>query len=150
MKWIFYKNLSEFKPEHLYEVLKLRQDIFIIEQDCIYDDLDGLDHISAHLLMQNNDDQLIGYLRIVPAGKKFKEVSLGRIAVRIEERGNGYGKELIRKGIEKALDGSGTAIKIEAQAHLEKYYSGFGFSTSSEVYDVDGIPHLQMVLEVSV
>ncbi len=149
MKWTFYKNLSECSAEDLYEILKLRQDIFIIEQDCIYDDIDGLDKISAHLLMRNNDGRLIGYLRIVPAGVKFNEVSLGRIAVRAEERGNKYGKELIQKGLDKALEGSEAAVKIEAQSHLEEYYSRFGFNSTSDIYDVDGIPHLQMVLEIS-
>ena len=150
MKWTFYKNLSECSAEDLYEILKLRQDIFIIEQNCIYDDIDGLDKISAHLLMLNNQGRLIGYLRIVPAGEKFEEVSLGRIAVRLEERGNGYGRELILKGLEKALEVSESAVRIEAQSHLEEYYSGLGFNSTSDVYDLDGIPHLQMVLKDSV
>lgn len=145
MKWIFYKNLSEYEPELLYEVIKLRQDIFIIEQNCIYDDIDGLDRDSAHLLLLDESNVLLGYMRLVPPGKKFEELSLGRIAIRKEYRGNGLGKKLIKKGLAKALNGKNVSVRIEAQAQLENYYNELGFITNSETYNVDGIPHLQMI-----
>ncbi|CAN5181488.1 GNAT family N-acetyltransferase [soil metagenome] len=146
MNWILYHNITEFEPAHLYEVLKLRQDIFIIEQNCIYDDIDGLDYDSAHLLLHGDDDTLIGYLRLVPAGKKFDELSLGRIAIKKEYRGKGYGKNLIKKGLAIAKKWGETSIRIEAQAHLVNYYANLGFKTNSETYDVDGIPHIQMMV----
>lgn len=147
MYWIYYNQFSEFDAARLYDVLKLRQDIFIIEQNCIYDDIDGLDKFCTHLLMYNDDENLTGYLRIVPDGKKFEQVSLGRIVVRKKNRGQGYGKKLIKKGLSMAvsLQGTGSEVIIEAQAHLEEYYQKLGFKTISETYDVDDIPHLQMV-----
>lgn len=148
MKWILYHKLSDFNPEHLYEVVKLRQDIFIIEQNCIYDDIDGLDYESIHLLLFSGNDTLIGYLRIVPPGIKFDEVSLGRIAIRKSYRGKGLGKKLIEKGLEFAKERGETSVKIEAQAHLEKLYTGLGFKKVSKIYSVDGIPHIQMIMQV--
>lgn len=149
MHWIYYNQFSEFDVIRLYEVLKLRQDIFIIEQNCIYDDIDGLDEFCSHLLMYSENNKLTGYLRIVPAGKKFNQVSLGRIVVRKNSRGKGLGKNLIKKGLSlaKTYQDSGSAIMIEAQAHLEEYYQELGFKTISERYDVDDIPHLQMVFD---
>lgn len=146
MNWILYRSISEYEPVHLYEVVKLRQDIFIIEQNCIYDDIDGLDYVSAHLLLLGDDNNLIGYLRLVPAGKKFEELSLGRIAIKKKYRGKGLGTILIKKGLAIAKNWGETSVRIEAQAHLEKYYADLGFKTTSEIYDVDGIPHIQMML----
>lgn len=146
MYWTFYNSLVEFTPQHLYEVLKLRQKIFIIEQECIYNDIDGLDDTSKHLLLLEKDEALIGYLRIVPAGSKFKECSLGRIAINRSHRGQGLGKKLVKKGIEKVEKTGEQNIRIEAQAHLENFYKDIGFKTVSDIYDVDEIPHLQMIL----
>ncbi len=146
MNWILYRSISEYEPAHLYEVVKLRQDIFIIEQNCIYDDIDGLDYVSAHLLLLGDNNNLIGYLRLVPAGQKFEELSLGRIAIKKKYRGKGLGAKLIKKGLAIAKDWGETSVRIEAQAHLEKYYADLGFKTTSEIYDVDGIPHIQMML----
>jgi ElaA protein len=135
-----------FTPQHLYDVLKLRQDIFIIEQECIYNDIDGVDDKSEHLLLFEPDETLIGYLRIVPAGIKFDEYSLGRIAVKYSYRGRGIGKELIEKGISHVNAYGAQNIRIEAQAHLESFYKNIGFVTVSDIYTVDDIPHLQMII----
>lgn len=144
MTWSYYTTFDEFPAEHLYEVLKLRQEIFIIEQNCIYDDIDGKDGMCSHLLLWSGSSVLIGYLRIVPEEIKFKEISIGRIIVRKEYRGNGLGEILIKRGLDLARNGSESPVKIEAQAHLEDYYARFGFSTISEPYEVDGILHLLM------
>lgn len=146
MKWKLYKLFEDFLPHHLYEVLKLRQDIFVIEQKCIYDDIDGLDPDSEHLLLLESDDSLVGYLRIVPAGVKFEEYSLGRIAVEKSYRRKGLGKNLVMKGVEIVSKAGAQSIKIEAQAHLEKFYANIGFKTVSDIYEVDEIPHVQMIL----
>lgn len=146
MRWKYYPSLPDIPVHHLYQILKLRQDVFIIEQNCIYEDIDLVDHQSEHLLLVDDQEQLIGYLRIVPGGEKFKEWSLGRIAVRSESRGKQYGKKMIEEAID-ILDKRGIhSIRIEAQAHLLKYYKSFGFQPVSEVYSVDDIPHLQMLL----
>lgn len=145
MKWKVYKTFDDFSPRHLYDVLKLRQDIFIIEQNCIYNDIDGLDAYSEHLLLLEPDETMIGYLRIVPAGIKFKECSLGRIAIEKSNRGKGFGKNLVEKGIKILYETGAHDIRIEAQAHLENFYKDIGFTTVSEVYEVDEIPHLQMI-----
>lgn len=142
MTWIHYSSFNKFTPHHLHDVLKLRQEIFIIEQECIYNDIDGLDDISEHLLLLDDDEILVGYLRIVPAGSKFEECSLGRIAIKHTHRGKGLGKMLVKKGIGRA---GAQTIKIEAQAHLEKFYKDINFRTVSDIYDVDNIPHLQMI-----
>lgn len=145
MNWTFYSSFDDFTPRHLYEVLKLRQEIFIIEQDCIYNDIDGLDDKSEHVLLLEPDEVLIGYLRIVPAGIKFDECSLGRIAINRNYRGQGLGKKLVKKGIDKVEMAEVQNIRIEAQAHLENFYEDIGFQTVSDIYDVDDIPHLQMI-----
>ncbi|WP_340106100.1 GNAT family N-acetyltransferase [Rhodohalobacter sp. 8-1] len=146
MKWTYYSSFDDFTPRHLHDVLKLRQEIFIIEQECIYNDIDGLDDVSEHLLLFNSDEILIGYLRIVPAGSKFEECSLGRIAIKHTHRGQGLGKTLVRKGIEIVEKAGVQAVRIEAQAHLEKFYEDIRFRTVSDIYIVDDIPHLQMIL----
>lgn len=146
MEWIFYSSFDEFNPCHLYDVLKLRQEIFIIEQACIYNDIDGLDNKSQHLLLLKQNGPLVGYLRIVPAGTKFEEYSLGRIAIDRKHREKGLGKMLVQKGIEKVDMAGAQNIRIEAQAHLKKFYEDFGFQSVTDVYPVDDIPHLQMIL----
>lgn len=146
MNWIHYSSFNEFTPHHLYNVLKLRQEIFIIEQECIYNDIDGLDDKSEHLLLLEQDESLVGYLRIVPAGIKFDECSLGRIVINQKHRGRGIGKKLVQRGIEIVYKSDFRTIRIEAQAHLEKFYKSIGFQTVSNIYSVDEIPHLQMVL----
>lgn len=146
MTWTYYSSFDELTPDHLYEILKLRQDIFIIEQNCIYDDIDGLDKESEHLLLHNTSDCLIGYLRIVPPQIKFDEYSLGRIAIKSDNRGKGLGKMIVEKGIEAVQASGARDIRIEAQAHLVNFYENVGFRSISAAYDIDGIPHLQMIL----
>ena len=98
--------------------------------------------------MLSDKQQLIAYLRMVPAGEKFEEWSLGRIVVHPDYRGNQHGKVLIKKAIE-LLQGKGIGnIRIEAQAHLEDYYKSLGFKPVSAIYPVDDIPHLQMLLKL--
>lgn len=147
MTWTFYRSFDDFTPQHLYDVLKLRQDIFIIEQECIYDDIDGLDDRSQHLILID-EDKIVGYLRIVPPGIKYDEYSLGRILVDQRNRNRGLGKKVVEKGIEIVKSEGARAIRIEAQAHLENFYKDLGFRSVSEIYSVDDIPHLQMLLTI--
>lgn len=137
------KSFSDLTPELLYHILKLRQDIFIIEQACIYDDIDNIDPFCEHLCLLENDT-LTGYARIVPAGRKFNNPSIGRIVVAPKRRGNHFGRKLIRKSIEIIRSGSDKKIVIEAQNHLKQFYESEGFTAEGQVYDVDGIPHIKM------
>lgn len=140
------KSFSELTTQELYSILELRQQVFIIEQNCPYDDLDFKDQKSHHLLWYNHDE-LQAYARILPPGVSFPEASIGRIVVKKTFRGGRTGKELIQKAIEFCNQlYPKTAISISAQFPLETYYAQFGFRSYSEVYDLDGIPHINMRL----
>lgn len=135
-----FKKLSSKQIEDLYQ---LRQQVFIIEQGCFYEDIDGYDDKAHHLLFYKGK-QLAAYLRIFfPGNKLDKEASLGRIVVHPSFRGKGVGPELINKGIDLC---EGARIRIEAQAALKSYYNRLGFKEEGNVYVVDGIDHLQMTL----
>lgn len=138
-------GFDELSVGLLYGLLKLRQDVFIVEQQSIYPDLDGLDELCGHLLGLNGD-VLAAYLRLVPPGKKYKEPSLGRIIVHQDYRGKKLGYQLVQEGIQFAEKKYGEVpIRIEAQAHLEKFYSKLGFRVMTDPFDADGIPHIEML-----
>ena len=143
MNWL-YSTFDDLTSKQLYDILKLRQDIFIIEQDCIYPDMDGSDAI-AHHLMGYEDEKLVAYLRVFDAGIKFDEASIGRIVIPFDKRGTGLGEELVTEGINRVENGTKVPIRIEAQAHLDKFYSRLGFVAEGEIYVVDGIDHIQML-----
>jgi ElaA protein len=141
-KYIKFNNMSTYQ---LYKIMKLRQDVFIIEQNLNYRDLDGLDLLSGHLFGQDNNE-LIAYLRVVPPGEKYDDPSLGRIVVKNNYRGNGLGYELVRKGIYFAEKEYGKVpIQIRAQAHLENFYTKFNFHMIAGPFESDGVPHIQML-----
>lgn len=146
--WIYHKHFTQVENHQLYKALKLRQDIFIIEQKCIYDDIDGLDQKSEHLFLFD-DDVLAGYLRIVPAGLKFETVSIGRIVVNKHYRGSGLGKKLLNESFGILRNSNRFNISIEAQKYLEEFYTSLGFRTISEPYDVDGISHIKMITNLN-
>lgn len=142
--------VDDLSPRELLEMLKLRQEVFIVEQDCVYPDIDGKDEHCHHLLGidANNENKAIACLRIVPPGKKYEEPSLGRIVVSGPYRGQQIGKTLILEGIRRTQDLYGqTPIRIEAQAHLQDFYRDLGFRTETAGFDVDGIPHVEMVFD---
>jgi|AntRauTorcE11897_2_1112592.scaffolds.fasta_scaffold00090_21 ElaA protein len=140
---IVYKNFDELKPKELEDLFRLRQQVFVIEQQCFYEDIDGYDDRANHLLFYDGG-KIAAYLRLFKAGVKYdNEASLGRIIVAREYRGGGLGSELIKKGIELC---KGDEIRIEAQAALKNYYNRLGFKEEGEVYIVDDIDHLQMTL----
>lgn len=147
MKWKHIKSFEELSPADVYNFLKLRQDIFIIEQDCIYEDMDSLDFESEHLMLYDRST-LAAYSRIVPAGKKFDQPSIGRITVANQYRRKGVGRELVEKSIEIIREGGHPAILIEAQIYLQNFYESAGFIKISAPYDVDGIEHIKMRLSL--
>ena len=143
MNWL-YSTFEDLSSKQLYDILKLRQDIFIIEQDCIYPDMDGSDAVALHLMGYENE-KLMAYLRVFEAGIKFDEASIGRIVIPMDKRGTGLGEELVAEGIKRVENGSSVPIRIEAQAHLDKFYTRLGFVAEGEIYPVDGIDHIQML-----
>lgn len=139
-----FDELSNFQ---LHQIYQARNAVFIVEQNCPYQDIDGKDPHSHHLIAWGSDHQLAAYLRIVPAGISFAEASLGRVLSTQAWRGTGIGKALIANGI-AALHRLYPAapVRIGAQAYLEKFYAGFGFQTVSGIYLEDDIPHIEMLL----
>ena len=141
----FWKSFDELSKLELYEVLSFRQSIFVVEQKSWYQDADGLDKISEHLLLKK-DEQLVGYLRLTPPGIKYKTPSIGRIAVIENLRGLSIGSRLVDEGLKRSLENYMTdKSTISAQEYLIKFYEGHGFKVSGDVYDEDGIPHIQMI-----
>jgi ElaA protein len=151
LRWVD-RAFDELSVAELYAIVSLRERVFIVEQNCIYLDADGYDPKCRHLWAEDASElqgepvpsgytAIRAYLRVVPAGLKYPEVSLGRVIVTPAARGTGLGKELVRRGIAACAG----PIKIAAQAYLEKFYAELGFVRTSEVYDDDGIPHVDML-----
>lgn len=141
-----YKSFEELSKLELYTILKLRSEVFIVEQHCNYQDVDGKD-LKCHHLMAWDGDNLVAYTRIVPPGVSFAEVSIGRVLSNSRYRGIGAGITLMEKSIEKVYETHGKLpIRIGAQLYLKKFYEGFGFIKDSEEYLEDEIPHIEMVL----
>lgn len=144
-----WRAFAELTTTELYEVLAARQQVFILEQQCFYNDFDGLDRQAHHLLGWHTiggQRQLAAYLRCLAPGAKYAEMSLGRVLTAREARGTGAGRELVARGIELACrQHPGHRIRIGAQAYLERFYSSFGFETVSAPYDEDGILHVDML-----
>tara|TARA_Y100001970_G_scaffold42405_1_gene52841 strand:- start:295 stop:759 length:465 start_codon:yes stop_codon:yes gene_type:complete len=144
LQWSW-KSFEQITKEELYEVLSFRQSIFVVEQKSWYQDADGLDNISLHLLLKDNTF-LVGYLRLIPPRKKYDTPSIGRIAIKENLRGNAIGSELVKRGIKKSSETYLTdSVTISAQNYLTKFYQNHGFTIQGEVYDEDGIPHVKMV-----
>ncbi len=142
----------KIKPFHqlnifeLYGMLRLRQEVFAVEQNCVYLDLDGKDQFCDHLFAVDNEGRVIACARIVQPGAHYTEVSIGRVATHPSMRGAGYGKQIMEKAITYIEDKYGQVpIRIEAQYYLLKFYSDFGFVSEGEVYLLDGIEHIEMV-----
>lgn len=139
------KSFNELSVLELHTILRLRMDVFILEQQCIYPDIDGKDLLSRHL-WASVDGVLVAYARIVPPGLSFPQPSIGRVLSHPEHRQYGHGKALMRHSIEHVEKQYGpTEIQIAAQAYLEPFYNGFGFRTVSEPYLDDGIWHVNML-----
>ena len=138
-------RFEQLSLQQLYALLQLRAEVFILEQGP-YQDLDGLDQHSLHVMGHGPDGRMLAYLRIVDAGHKYDEPSIGRVVCAKAARGTGLGRALVRQGV--ALCDQlypGQANRISAQAHLQAFYQGFGFEPCSEVYSEDNIPHIKML-----
>ena len=143
IEWVK-KKWSEISLEELYSVLRLRSEVFVVEQDCVYQDIDNKDQIAIHLLGYINKE-LIAYSRLFNEGDYFKETSFGRAIIKKENRGQGYGDELIKESLKTIKNYYGNKkVKISAQAHLKTFYSKHAFIAKGKEYLEDGIPHVSM------
>ncbi|MBS7254071.1 GNAT family N-acetyltransferase [Flavobacterium branchiicola] len=139
------KSFDELTNHELYNMLRLRTEVFVVEQNCPYQDLDNKDQKSFHLLYYV-DNQLSGVTRLVPSGLSYDEISIGRVVIAPSHRGLGLGKKLMEASISGCEKKFGNApIRISAQYHLSNFYQSLGFIEQGEVYDEDGIPHIEML-----
>ena len=144
LRWQTFK-FSDLDRSLLYSILELRQQVFVVEQNCAYQDLDGLDQFASHVTcIQNN--KIIAYSRGLPPSKDSIYSTLGRILVAVEKRGAGLGRELIKRSIDNnLLEWPNRMIRISAQSYLIDFYKDFGFEVKGSEYLEDGIPHTQMI-----
>ena len=125
--------------------MRLRNEVFVVEQNCVFQDADNKDYYCYHL-GGYVEDQLVAYVRLVPPGKSYKEASIGRVVTSPLFRSHGIGRALMAKAIEMCLSAfEQTEIRIGAQLYLKKFYESFGFKQSSDVYLEDGIEHIEML-----
>lgn len=140
-------RFDQLTVNQLYAILQARSTVFVLEQNCVYLDIDGKDQHCVHLTAWNTQNELLAYLRVVPPGLSFTEASLGRVITTAAARGTGIGKQLLQRGIAVCRETYPQQnIRIGAQHYLEKFYQSFGFVTDSEIYLEDGIPHVEMIL----
>ncbi|MGE5107238.1 MAG: GNAT family N-acetyltransferase, partial [Sphingobacteriales bacterium] len=136
----------DLTPHELYAILQLRNEVFVVEQNCVFQDADNKDQQSWHY-MGWKDGHLIAYIRIVPPGVAYQYASIGRVVNSSKARGTGIGKKLMQSGIAKTYELFGKVpIKIGAQLYLKKFYESLGFKQTSEIYLEDGIEHIEMML----
>lgn len=143
---IQFKSFEELTNNELYQILRLRSAVFVVEQDCVYQDMDNKDQKAIHLLGMEQD-RLVGYTRIFKPGDYFENAAIGRVAVDSSQRMYGHGKQIMLASIawiKERFPDSG--IEISAQSHLIPFYSNLGFKGMGEEYLEDGIPHLRMVI----
>lgn len=146
--WIC-KEFADLTPDELYAVLRLRSEVFVVEQNCIFLDMDNKDQFSQHL-MGWRENKLVGYARIVPAGFSYVESSIGRIVSSPDVRGMGIGRDLLQQSIKTLYTLHGKrVIRIGAQYYLKNFYGSFGFQQASDIYLEDGIEHIEMILPTS-
>ena len=142
------KTFQELNTDELYDILKLRIDVFVVEQTCFYPDLDDIDrHKDTVHLFCYTEGKIAGYLRILAKGQSYDEyIAIGRVIVAIHARGTGLGHQLMAKGLDVCLQYfPEQRVKISAQEHLENFYNRHGFERVSDMYLEDNIPHIAML-----
>lgn len=147
LNWVL-KSFSELTTSELYTLLQLRSEVFVVEQTCIYQDIDNKDLKCHHLMGLDETGKLVAYARIVPPGISFEEASIGRVLTAFAVRKKKYGIELLAKSIEATRKlYPNQNIRIGAQTYLIRFYNSFGFVEQGEPYDEDGIEHIEMLLK---
>ena len=148
MNWVL-KKFDELTPFELYQLLRLRSEVFVVEQNCVFLDMDNKDQECWHLLGWDGD-LLAASTRLVPPGLAYAEMSIGRVVSSPHSRGKGVGRELMIESIKAVHELFGrNDIRIGAQLYLEKFYQSLGFKTDGEVYLEDGIKHVEMLYRPS-
>lgn len=147
MEWKI-TSFDSLGSAELYELLKLRVEVFVVEQNCPYPELDGKDRDpgTLHLIGMNSDKEILAYLRILPPGLSFKEVSIGRVVVKKMNRGNGLSPFMVKMALDQInRTWPGENVQIGAQLYLKSFYESHGFKAFSKSYLEDGIPHIDMI-----
>ena len=140
------KHFNELSTEEFHDLIALRIQIFVIEQDCPYQEVDGKDKVAFHLFFKNENNEMIATTRILPQGISYEEVAIGRVVVHENYRGTGLGHQLMADSmcfVEQEF-GKGP-VRLSAQKHLENYYGNHGFQSTGKEYLEDGIPHIEML-----
>ncbi|MBN1467671.1 MAG: GNAT family N-acetyltransferase [Fusobacteriaceae bacterium] len=147
MDW-YIKKFEQLSLDELYDILKMRSEIFVVEQECVYLDVDGKDKDVFHLFLKENN-KILAYCRILPRGIAYEEASIGRVIVNKNFRKEKLGETLMTKAISYLKDVlKEKEIKIQAQAYLRSFYKKFGFQEISDEYLEDGIPHIDMEMKL--
>jgi len=139
------KRWDQLSSKEINDIFSLRSEVFVVEQECVYQDVDGKDEQADHVLL-TIDNNLVGYTRVFNENIYFKEASFGRAVVKKTYRGKGYGHLLVEKSLEHLKASKQSPIKISAQAYLKDFYSSHGFVVKGKEYMEDGIPHFAMYL----
>ncbi len=143
------KSFQELSLEEFHDIIALRIQIFIIEQDCPYQEVDGKDKIAYHLFFKNKKNEVIAVTRILPQGISYDEVAIGRVVVHENYRGTGLGNQLMSDSMKFVKEKFGDVpVRLSAQKHLEKYYGNHGFESTGKEYLEDGIPHVEMLYTI--
>ena len=145
---IITKTFSELNNEELYQILRLRSEVFVVEQDCVYQDIDNKDQTALHRYCRENDE-ILGYTRIFNAAHYYENPSIGRVVVSKKNRGQDIGKKIMIDSIEYIKQNiKGKKIELSAQKYLDKFYKDLGFYKTGEDYLEDGIPHQRMLFDL--
>ena len=145
---IITKTFSELDTEDLYQILRLRSEVFVVEQDCVYQDIDNKDQNAIHLYYKENDE-IVAYTRIYKTGHYYENTCIGRVVVSKKYRGKDLGKKIMIDSIEYIKQNmKGEKIELSAQKYLDKFYKDLGFYKIGEDYLEDGIPHQRMIFDL--
>lgn len=140
------KKFKELTTDELYEILRVRVNVFVVEQKCPYEEIDNKDKSAYHVFLKENGE-IVAYLRVIKQGVSFEEASIGRVLT--TKRKKGYANIILKEGIKIAKEKfKADKIKIEAQTYAKKLYEKFGFKQISDEFLEDGIPHIKMLLEL--
>ena len=143
------KKFNQLSVDEIYEILKLRSEVFVVEQNCVYQDLDGKDELAIHLFYKS-ENEIIAYTRIFEKGLYYKDnPSIGRVVVRKNERGKDHGKSIMKEAIIYIKNNyNNKSIELSAQKYLDKFYKELGFYVKGKEYLEDGIPHQRMFFDL--
>lgn len=145
MLTVLVKTFQDLATQELYDILQLRSEVFVVEQDCVYQDIDGKDQKALHVLGIKHG-KLVAYTRAFQPGDYFKEASIGRVVVKASERQHHYGYDIMNASVEAVkIHFKTSVIKISAQTYLKRFYNTLEFFEVGEEYLEDGIPHIQML-----